>query len=108
VVRTRRGGCLAAAMAYRQDEVIIALLSFCTRFLITDDYTAYQQLLPQLAGIQHCAQHVIRRCRAVAGLGLGRLQPWVPHDKWVCPSSVPGGGISRKWLGDPGFALRSM
>ena len=44
--------------------------------MITDGYTAYQQLLPKLAGIQQCAAHVIRRCRAVAGLGPGSLQSW--------------------------------
>jgi hypothetical protein len=33
-------------------------------------------MLPKLAGIQQCAAHVIRRCRAVAGLGPGSLQSW--------------------------------
>jgi len=51
-------------------------LSFFTGFLITDGYGAYQDLLPQLAGIQQCCQHVIRRCRAVAKLGPGSLQSW--------------------------------
>ena len=47
-----------------------------TGFLITDGYKAYQRLLPQLAGIQQCCQHVIRRCRAVTRLGPGSLQSW--------------------------------
>ncbi len=51
-------------------------MSFFTGFLITDGYGAYQDLLPQLAGIQQCWQHVIRRCRAVAKLGPGSLQSW--------------------------------
>jgi hypothetical protein len=42
--------------------------------LITDGYTGYQHLLSRLAGIQQCAQHVIRRCRAVTKLGPGGLQ----------------------------------
>ncbi|HWN00584.1 MAG TPA: transposase, partial [Streptosporangiaceae bacterium] len=64
------------ALASRRAEGITALLSFFTGFLIVDGYSAYQQLLPQLAGIQQCCQHVIRRCRAVAKLGPGSLQSW--------------------------------
>jgi len=45
-------------------------------YLITDGYTGYQHLLGRLAGIQQCAQHVIRRCRAVTKLGPGGLQNW--------------------------------
>ena len=33
-------------------------------------------MLPALAGIQQCAAHVIRRCRAVSKLGPGGLQSW--------------------------------
>jgi transposase len=51
-------------------------LSFFTGFLISDGYSAYQQLLPQLAGVQQCCQHIIRRCRAVTRLGPGSLQSW--------------------------------
>jgi len=47
-----------------------------TGSLITDGYTGYQHLLERLAGIQQCAQHVIRRCRAVTRLGPGGLQSW--------------------------------
>jgi transposase len=44
--------------------------------LMTDGYAGYQHLLSRIAGIQQCCQHVIRRCRAVAGLGPGSLQSW--------------------------------
>jgi transposase len=64
------------ALASRRAEGITALLAFFTGFLIVDGYTAYQQLLPELAGIQQCCQHVIRRCRAVTKLGPGSLQSW--------------------------------
>jgi transposase len=64
------------ALASRRAEGITALLAFFTGFLIVDGYTAYQQLLPELAGIQQCCQHVIRRCRAVTRLGPGSLQSW--------------------------------
>jgi transposase len=64
------------ALASRRAAGITALLSFFTGFLIVDGYTAYQQLLPQLAGIQQCVQHVIRRCRGVARLGPGGAQSW--------------------------------
>jgi transposase len=47
-----------------------------TGFLITDGYKACQRLLPRLAGVQQCCQHVIRRCRAVTKLGPGSLQSW--------------------------------
>jgi transposase len=64
------------ALTSRRAEGIVALLSFFTGFLITDGYTAYQQLLPALAGIQQCCQHIIRRCRAVTKLGPGAAQAW--------------------------------
>jgi hypothetical protein len=64
------------ALASRRAEGITALLAFFTGFLIVDGYSAYQQLSGQLAGIQQCCQHVIRRCRAVARLGPGGLQTW--------------------------------
>ena len=60
----------------RRHAGIIALLAFFTGFLIVDGYGAYQQLAGQLAGIQQCCQHVIRRCRAVSKLGPGGLQSW--------------------------------
>ena len=64
------------AMSSRRAAAITAILSFFTGILITDGYTAYQQMLPELAGIQQCAAHVIRRCRAVSKLGPGGLQSW--------------------------------
>jgi hypothetical protein len=45
-------------------------------YLITDGYTGYQHLLSRVAGIQQCAQHVIRRARAVQKLGPGGVQNW--------------------------------
>jgi len=64
------------ALGSRRHAAITTVLSFFTGFLITDGYGAYQDLLPQLAGIQQCCQHVIRRCRAVTKLGPGSLQSW--------------------------------
>ena len=64
------------AMGSRRAAAITAILSFFTGILITDGYTAYQQMLGDLSGIQQCAAHVIRRCRAVSKLGPGSLQSW--------------------------------
>lgn len=77
VVRTpRRGLTWLRALGSRQHGAITAILAFFTGFLISDGYGAYQDLLPQLAGVQQCCQHVIRRARAVARLGPGGLQSW--------------------------------
>jgi transposase len=59
----------------RKEDVTAPLESFAG-YLITDGYKAYQRLLPQLAGIQQCTAHVIRRCRSVTKLGPGGLQSW--------------------------------
>ena len=64
------------SLGSRRHAAITAILSFFTGFLIADGYGAYQELLPQLAGVQQCCQHVIRRCRAVTKLGPGSLQSW--------------------------------
>jgi hypothetical protein len=65
------------AMASRRKAALAAgLPASFTGYLITDGYTGYQHLLSRLAGIQQCAQHVIRRCRAVTKLGPGSLQSW--------------------------------
>jgi hypothetical protein len=64
------------ALTSRRAESITAILSFFTGFPITDGYPAYQQLLPKLAGLQQCSQHIIRRCRAVTKLGPGGAQSW--------------------------------
>ena len=64
------------ALASRRHEPITRLLAFFAGFLIVDGYGAYQLLTGQVAGIQQCCQHIIRRCRAVAKLGPGSLQSW--------------------------------
>ena len=77
VIRTpHRGLTWLRALGSRQHAAITAILSFFTGFLISDGYGAYQDLLPKLAGIQQCCQHVIRRARAVTKLGPGGLQSW--------------------------------
>jgi transposase len=66
------------AMASRRKAALAAgLPASFTGYLITDGYTGYQHLLLSgLAGIQQCAAHVIRRCRAVTKLGPGGVQDW--------------------------------
>ena len=77
VVRTpHRGLTWLRALGSRQHAAITTILSFFTGFLISDGYGAYQELLPGLAGIQQCCQHVIRRARAVQKLGPGGVQEW--------------------------------
>jgi hypothetical protein len=69
---------LLQAMASRRKAALAAgLPAAFTGYLITDGYTGYQHLLlSRLAGIQQCAAHVIRRCRAVTKLGPGGVQNW--------------------------------
>jgi transposase len=77
VVRTpHRGLTWLRALGSRKHAAIMAILAFFTGILISDGYGAYQELLPQLAGVQQCCQHVIRRARAVTRLGPGSLQSW--------------------------------
>jgi hypothetical protein len=77
VIRTpHRGLTWLRALGSRQHAAITAVLAFFTGFLISDGYGACQDLLPKLAGVQQCCQHVIRRCRAVTKLGPGGLQSW--------------------------------
>jgi hypothetical protein len=65
------------AMASRKKAAIAAgLPASFAGYLITDGYPGYQHLLSRLAGIQQCAAHVIRRCRAVTKLGPGGVQDW--------------------------------
>jgi transposase len=66
------------AMASRRKAALAAgLPAAFTGYLITDGYTGYQHLLlSRLAGIQQCAAHVTRRCRAVTKLGPGGVQNW--------------------------------
>jgi transposase len=67
---------LTAISSRRKGEVGGGIPAAFTGTLITDGYKGYQHLLSRLAGIQQCCQHVIRRCRAVEGLGPGSLQSW--------------------------------
>ena len=67
---------LQAIGSRRKDAIAAGLPALFTGYLITDGYTGYQHLLGRLAGIQQCAAHVIRRCRAVTKLGPGSLQSW--------------------------------
>ena len=67
---------LQAIGSRRKSSVAAAVPASFTGYLITDGYAGYQHLLSRLAGIQQCAQHVIRRCRAVTKLGPGSLQSW--------------------------------
>ena len=78
IVRTPDGRLtfLQAIGSRRKDAIAAGIPGLFTGALITDGYTAYQHLLARLAGIQQCAQHIIRRCRAVAKLGPGGLQSW--------------------------------
>jgi hypothetical protein len=68
---------LQAIASRRKAAIAAGLPAGFTGYLITDGYTGYQHLLGSgLAGIQQCAAHVIRRCRAVTRLGPGGLQSW--------------------------------
>ena len=67
---------LRALPSRRAEDIAGAIPAQFAGFLITDGYKAYQRLLPQLAGVQQCCAHVIRRCRAVTKLGPGSLQSW--------------------------------
>jgi len=67
---------LLALASRRKAAVGGAIPAAFTGRLMTDGYAGYQHLLDRIAGIQQCCQHVIRRCRAVEGLGPGTLQSW--------------------------------
>jgi transposase len=67
---------LQAIGSRRKGAIAAGLPALFTGYLITDGYTGYQHLLSRLAGIQQCAAHVIRRCRAVTKLGPGGVQNW--------------------------------
>jgi transposase len=67
---------LLALASRRKGSVGAGIPAAFTGHLMTDGYAGYQHLLDRIAGIQQCCQHVIRRCRAVAGLGPGSLQSW--------------------------------
>jgi transposase len=78
IVRTPDGRLtfLQALSSRRKASVGGGIPAAFTGRLITDGYTGYQHLLSRIAGIQQCAQHVIRRCRAVMKLGPGGVQNW--------------------------------
>ena len=78
IVRTPDGRLtwLQALASRRKAAVAAGIPAAFTGLLMTDGYTGYQHLLSQLAGIQQCCQHIIRRCRAVIKLGPGGLQSW--------------------------------
>jgi len=78
ITRTQDGRLtfLQAIGSRRKGSVAAAVPAAFTGYLITGGYTGYQHLLSRLADIQQCAQHVIRRCRAVTKLGPGSLQSW--------------------------------
>jgi hypothetical protein len=78
VIRTldERLTWLQALGSRREEDVTAGVPPLFTGFLITDGYKAYQRLLPRLASVQQCCQHVIRRCRAVTKLDPGSLQSW--------------------------------
>jgi hypothetical protein len=67
---------LQAIASRRKGSVAAAVPRGFAGYLITDGYTGYQHLLARIAGIQQCAQHVIRRARAVMKLGPGGVQNW--------------------------------
>ena len=78
IIRTPDGRLtfLQAIGSRRKGAIAAGLPVLFTGYLITDGYTGYQHLLSRLAGIQQCAAHVIRRCRAVTKLGPGGVQNW--------------------------------
>ena len=78
IVRTPDGRLtfLQAIGSRRKGSVGGGIPAAFTGHLITDGYTGYQHLLSRIAGIQQCAQHVIRRCRAVMKPGPGGVQNW--------------------------------
>jgi transposase len=67
--------CLQAMASRRKAALAAGLPASFTGYPITDGHTGYQHLLLSgLAGIQQCAAHVIRRCRAVTKLGPGGVR----------------------------------
>ena len=65
---------MQALPSRRKAAVAAGIPAAFTGLLMTDGHTGYQHLLPRLAGIQQCCQHMIRRCRAVTKPGPGGLQ----------------------------------
>ena len=97
LIRTQhRGLTWLRALGSRQHVAITAILAFVTGFLISDPYGAYQDLLPKLAGIQQCCQHVIRRARAVTKLGPAGLQSWAADVIDVLREAHQAGAVKRR------------
>jgi transposase len=67
---------LQALASRRKESVGGGIPAAFTGNLMTDGYTGYQHLLNRIDGIGQCAQHIIRRARAVQKLGPGNLQDW--------------------------------
>ncbi len=94
------------ALTFRRHEAITAILAFFTGFLIADGYGAYQKL-GDLAGVQPCCQHIIRRCRQVAGLGPGSLRSWTEEVIGVLRSAHKMIEEARA-RGDPASAAQAL
>jgi len=75
----RRLTFLQAIASRRKGAIGAGLPVGFTGYMITDGYTGYQHLLARLAGIQQCAAHVIRRCRAVTKLDPAGVQNWAAY-----------------------------
>ena len=67
---------LQALASRRKDSVGGGIPAAFTGNLMTDGYPGYQHLLDRIDGIGQCAQHIIRRARAVQKLGPGGVQDW--------------------------------
>jgi transposase len=52
------------------------ILSGWHGYLVRDDYAGWQQFDADLAGVQQCAAHLIRACKAVLALGAAGEQGW--------------------------------
>jgi len=73
----------------RKDSVATAVPAGFAGYLITDGYTGYQHLLSRLAGIQQCAQHVIRRCRASRNSAPAACRTGPPTSSRSCAMPTP-------------------
>ncbi|MGH3402518.1 MAG: IS66 family transposase [Streptosporangiaceae bacterium] len=78
IIRTPDGrlASMLALSSRRKGSVGAGIPAAFAGYLMTDGYTGYQHLLPRIAGIQQCCQHIIRRARAVQKLGPGGVQNW--------------------------------
>lgn len=52
-------------------------------YLVRDGYTGYQQFDSNLAGVQQCCQHILRRLTGVAALGPAKTQDWTTEVRKV-------------------------